>query len=99
MKKRFLIKLVCKATQDNPTFAGETHIYYYGKEQKVLVSAGSHLEHENYNLIDYMLEDYGYKRECDARRSYIYKTYKTPEDHLPGRHYWDYQVGIIEIVQ
>lgn len=81
---KYIIKTYSKATKDNPNFANEDFTAYYGKNQKLIGYVGSHAEHvksvlelNNYNILNY-----GYNRECDAKRSWIYKN---PERNSP---YW-----------
>ena len=90
--KRYLVKHISKATPNNPNFAGLTSIAYFGKEEKLLKHEGSAAE-KAYSVCDsvkWMLEDYGYKRECDARKSYIYRNPENTE-------FWNSTVEIVEI--
>ena len=68
----YVVKVIAKAKDTNPSFAGETHIFYYGKAEHLLVSKDRYENSLPY--LDVMAANYGYSRECDARRSYIYKT-------------------------
>lgn len=86
--KRFLVKTVATATQENPNFAGAVHEYLYGKEQKLVAASGDPwINQEAYPA---MIRDYGFSRECDARRSWIYKN---PENSK----YWRTEVEIIAV--
>lgn len=76
----YLIKVTYKAKDTNPNFKGETHIYYVGKGNKSI---------ENKYLSQWWTEEYGYKRECDARRSW---EMKHQEDEL----YWYKTCEIVE---
>lgn len=73
--KKYLVKQVSVATEDNPNFAGQVSISFYGKDQKQLSHSGSHAEatHTMQGLFDWNIRDYGYNRACDARRSWVYK--------------------------
>ena len=90
---KYLIKTYSKATENNPSFAGEEFYAYYGKNQKLLAYEGSHAEHVHsaFNSISYMLEEYGFNRECDAKKSWIYKN---PDRNSP---YWT--PDIVEIIK
>ena len=69
---KYVIKVVSTAKDTNPSFAGDTNVYYYGKAQYLLVSKSRY--ENNLPYLDVMAANYGYDRECDARKSYIYKT-------------------------
>lgn len=73
--KRFLVKCINKATEINPNFAGTESISYYGKNQKLLGHIGSYAEesHTTMELKGYLVKEYGYIREYDAKRSWCYK--------------------------
>ena len=73
--KRFLVRCINKATEINPNFAGTVSISYYGKNQKLLGHIGSYAEasHTTMELKGYLVKEYGYIRECDAKRSWCYK--------------------------
>ena len=87
---KYLIKETSVATQDNPNYAGEVSIVYFGKAEKMLAREGNHIPQDNYNHFDYMLNEYGYNRLCDAKRSYAYK-------HPENSRYWTSTVEIVEI--
>lgn len=70
----WFVKSVIMATKDNKNFAGEVHTYIFGKEEFRLfedVPGGFY----NKDLTDcpYCIIEYGYKRLCDAKRSYSYR--------------------------
>lgn len=88
--KGYLVKETCVATQDNPSFAGETRVYLYGKNQQLISASGSPRAWENSNFSSTYLASHYYKRECDARRSYIYKN---PENTK----FWKSTVEIVEV--
>lgn len=88
----YLVKMVSKATDANPNFAGEELITYHGKGDKLLKAEGSHADkvYMTCDFVRWMLEDYGYKRECDARRCW---SYKNPENSK----FWKSTVEVVEI--
>ena len=88
----YIVKVTSKATQDNPNFAGMTSIAYYGKDQKLLgmVTILQDYLDGNINIHPYLVKTYGYKRKCDAARSYVYKNCNSTQ-------YWNKQAEIIEI--
>lgn len=70
----WFVKSVSTATPENKNFAGEVHTYIFGKNSSRLyedVPDGFY----NCDLTDcpYYIVENGYKRACDARRSYEYK--------------------------
>lgn len=69
---KYVIKVVSTAKDNNPSFAGDVITYYYGKAQQILVSKNRY--ENNLSYLDVMAANYGYDRECDAKKSYIYKT-------------------------
>ena len=91
MKKYFLVKTISKATADNPHCAGQECVAYYGKNQKLLGHEGSHAEaaHTTMELKEYLIKEYGYTRECDAKRSWCYKN---PENSK----YWTSTCEVVE---
>ena len=91
MKKYFLVKTISKATADNSNFAGTESISYYGKNQKLLGHIGSYAEasYTAMDLKEYLIKEYGYTRECDAKRSWCYKN---PENSK----YWTSTCEVVE---
>ena len=89
--KRFLVKIISKATENNPYFAGQECVAYHGKNQKLLGYEGSYVEAVNMvkKLDVYMIKEYGYTRECDAKRSWCYKN---PENSK----YWTSTCEVVE---
>ena len=89
--KKFLVKTISKATETNSNFAGTESISFYGKNQKLLGRIGSCAEatHTTMDLQKYLIKEYGYTRECDAKRSWCYKNPENSE-------YW---TSICEIVE
>lgn len=75
---KYIIKVVSTAKDSNPSFAGDVNIYYYGKAQCLLASKSRY--ENNLPYLDIMAANYGYDRECDARKSYIYKTHNDSEE-------------------
>ena len=69
---KYVIKVVSTAKDTNPSFAGDTNVYYYGKAQQLLVSKSRY--GNNLSYLNGMAKAYGYDRECDAKKSYTYKT-------------------------
>lgn len=88
--KKYLIKETSTATQDNPNYAGETSIVYFGKAEHMLAREGNHIPQDNFNHFDFCIEEYGYSRVCDAKRSYAYK-------HPENTRFWTSTVEIIAV--
>lgn len=96
----FIVKVTSKATPDNKNFAGEVHVNYFGKDQKMI---GSYVSKDGGELIaedplnEWRIEEYGYTRLCDARHSWIYKNGNTLNALPDGTSYWEDSVEIVEV--
>lgn len=93
--KYYLVKETSKATEANVNFKGMTSITYFGKAEEQIAYDGDYKNAEwevRPKLEDrmWMVREYGYKRECDARRSYIYKN---PENSK----FWESTVEIVSV--
>lgn len=64
---KYIVKVVYVATDDNPSFKGETSVEYVGKnDTQILV--------DSMNIpSSYYVKNYGYNRKCDAMRNYTFK--------------------------
>ena len=90
MERFYLVKSVCKATANNQSYCGETHTYIHGKEEYLLL-ADTRDEFVARDLMTpYFVRQYGYKRECDAKRSYSYT-------HPENTEYWRSTAEIITV--
>ena len=83
----YYVKTTCIATKENVYRNGEIHEYYSGKGQEQVACFGSPLCGD-YDVRKYKAKDYGYKRVCDAKRSWIYNN---PENTK----YWKSTVEIV----
>lgn len=90
--KKYVIKTTSRATDSNINFKGTTAIYFYGKGEEMLAKEGTYDPQTNFNRMWYTLDNYGYTRECDAKRSWIYKH---PESISP--HWAKEKVEVIEV--
>lgn len=90
--KKYIVKVVGKATENNPNFAGLQYVTYNGKNQKLIGVEGSYAEatHTVKKLDIYMVKEYGYSRWCDAERSW---NYRNPENSP----FWSCTAEIIEV--
>ena len=88
--KKYLIKQTSTATEENPNFAGQVSISFFGKDQKLLSHSGSHAKatHSEQNLWDWDVREYGYNRACDARKSWVFKN---PENTK----FWKSEVEVV----
>ena len=88
----YIVRVISKATQNNPNFAGRTSIAYYGKDQQLLGMEGTVHDYLNdsIKIAPNMIKLYGYKRKCDAARSYVY-------NNCCSTQYWTKQVDIVEV--
>lgn len=90
---KYIVKTTSKATDSNPNFAGQTSIVYYGKGDHTLGMVGDH-NRLNYNykeLNPYLVKEYGYSRECDAKKAYSYK------NTIDNYGYWETTAEIISM--
>ena len=74
---KYAVRQTHRATDNNPNYAGQTAISWYGKAQQMLGYQGDHAEAVHMAVDDerirFMASLYGYDRECDARRSWVFK--------------------------
>lgn len=84
---RYLVKITYKATENNKNFAGETHVYYEGKGEKTVKDDTSYFP--------WRVEEYGYKRECDAKRNYHFHNPTT--ETCNGVVIWEKQVEVVKV--
>ena len=84
--KKYLIKEVSTATDDNPNFRGEVQERLYGKGMEMIMCKGT--KYDDFDFSMYKYEEYGYDRECDAKKSWVYKN---PENTK----YWTSTVEIV----
>ncbi len=92
---RFVVKSTSVATEFNPNFAGETLVCYYGKGEKMICREGTHYSQDNFIATKHNLIEFGYKRECDAKRSWIYKNPNT--DIECKLNFWKNTVEIVKV--
>ena len=87
---KYLVKETSVGTEQNPNFAGHTHISYHGKQGNLCFEKSSMpYEDEKFEAyFPYFAREYGYNRICDAKKSY---TYKNPENTK----YWQSKVEIV----
>ena len=96
----YIVKVTSKATPDNKNFAGEVHIDYFGKDQK---SIGSYVSKDGGEFVavdplnEWRIEEYGYTRLCDARRSWIYKHGNELNKWPDGTSHWEDSAEIVEV--
>jgi hypothetical protein len=88
--KRYLVKTVSTATANNQSYSGETHTYIHGKDEYLLMADTRDKFVARDLMTPYFVRQYGYKRECDAKRSY---SYKNPEN----TEYWRSTAEIITV--
>lgn len=90
MSTFYVVKSEGTATERNKNFAGETSTCYFGKDCKMLGREGTHCADSNFDFRTWMLNEYGYRRKQDARRSWLYKANRDTE-------FWKYAVSIIPV--
>lgn len=87
---KFIIKVVAIATEDNKKYSGQTHVSYYGKNEKMVCS--------DENIIDAkdMIEAYGYNRKCDAVRAQNHLA-KVLSDMTALGNKWTYELSVATV--
>ncbi len=66
---RYLIKITTTVRENNKNYLGCVSHYVYGKNQKMLASDSKDLPDMSMNLSNYLVKEYGYKREDMAKRA------------------------------
>lgn len=85
----WFVKEVSTATETNPSFAGEVHVQISGKGgQAIFVETPDGFYNKDWTMYASDIIEYGYKRFCDAKRSYNYK-------HPQNDEYWKTTVKIV----
>ena len=87
---KYLVKETSTATPSNPSFAGEVSIWYIGKGGRFIAKEGTHSQYDNFDYTEWMIEEYGYTRKCDAKRAYAYR-------HPENTEFWTSTVEIVEV--
>lgn len=88
---RYIIKVIAKAKDNNPNFAGKTNVYWYGKGQVLLAMDEQAPTVEIVTLTNYCIECYGYKRQRDAiRAAKFWNEYTAKYEN-----FWTYSTEII----
>ena len=90
MEIYYLIESINTATNLNDEFPGVCELRYYGKENKCLYCAGTPNGWTDHSHLwtPYFVREYGYKRECDAKRNWVYK-------HSESNKYWKNETRIV----
>jgi hypothetical protein len=88
--KRYLVKTVSKATANNQSYCGETHTYIHGKDEYLLMADTRDKLVARDLMTPYFVKQYGYKRECNARRAHSYT-------HPENTEYWNSTAEIIAV--
>lgn len=93
---KYIIKITEIAKDSNTYFAGDTHVYYYGKKEELIGDEIFGTSDSSYPLIgmdyfNFFVHRYGYNRECDAKKSWLYK------NPAKNREFWEDEV--IEIIK
>ena len=90
--KRYLVKQISVATEQNPNFAGQVSVSFYGKGDEPIGHTGTHAEavHDYAEPNHYSIKEYGYSRKRDALRNWTYR-------HPENTKFWNSTVEIIEV--
>lgn len=90
MEIYYAVQSITTATEINENFHGEVHTCIYGKgDYKLFYETPDGWNNCNL-LAPYFVRQYGYKRECDARRNWCYKN---PENSR----YWRTETKIVRL--
>ena len=84
----YLVESVSTATPGNKNFDGEVHTHIYGKSDYTLFRETPDGWCNCNLLAPHWIREYGYKRECDARRNWCYK-------HPQNDEHWKTETRII----
>lgn len=85
----WFVKKVTTATDKNKNFPGEVHTYIFGKEEfRLFEDVPNGFFNRDLTNCPHVILENGYKRACDAKRSY---EYKHPEDG----EYWTSKVSLV----
>ena len=91
---RYLIKVIATARPNNPDFAGEVHITYYGKDQKLIAGTYAYM---NPTPMEKDILQYGYKVIPSKRVLDFWNvTMNTPIGDNPI--FWDYKAEVVTIL-
>ena len=90
IERYYLVKTVTKATEYNEFSKGAVHTHVFGKNCEMLFAETGDPWIDRDYMTPYYIRNYGYKRECDARRSFAYKN---PERSI----YWTERPEIIAV--
>ena len=86
----YLIDSISTATPENDNFKGHMENRIHGKGDYTLFCETTD-GWRNFNLLaPYWVREYGYKRECDAKRNWSY-------NHPENSKYWKTEVKIIRV--
>ena len=91
--KKYIIKEVETATEQNPNFKGDTQIWYHGKNISRKISSSWE---EGDRFHNYYIKKYGYSRKIDAYKAlYQWKDFAAQEDR---EGFWKHtSVEIVEV--
>lgn len=84
----YLVQSISTATERNENFAGEVHCYIHGKSDKLLQAETGSAFYDTNLLTPYFVRQYGYVRECDAKRCYSYT-------HPENSKAWTTEVNVV----
>lgn len=93
--KKYIIKTISTATENNKSYAGKTATYYHGKGQSLLGTDNDNIwfswnVKNPSELPKYLVEEHGYNRKCDAARSWILNNPENSE-------FWTSTTEIVEV--
>ena len=87
---KYIVRSICRATDANENFKGESRTFYQGKGGWLLGSADYVEEFEPTPLMQWEAREWGYNRISDAKRSFAYRNPQNDE-------HWRTKVEIIPI--
>lgn len=93
---KYAVKVTSVATDTNPNFAGKSEFVYYGKKEEIFSMTGSAAEATHTNtkfFYQHLLGEYGYKRLCDAKRSWSYNNPNSDD------RFWNTKAEIVKVFE
>ena len=88
--KRYFVKETSISTENNPRGANHISVTLFGKGDEMLKHESTFPGSDNFDLMWFKAEEYGYKRLSDAKRNW---SYKNPQNDKM----WRSKVEIIEV--
>ena len=86
--KKYIVRIVERATEKNKNFIGKVYEYYKGKGNKTIGKYGTFWD--DYPVTEWQIKEYGYDSISDAKRNWSF-------NNLENDEWWDSKAEIIEV--